>query len=93
VAIDGRPIFVVELPGAPSFAFEAADETQAAAFARAPWFKAALERYFRSKQIEIPEQTPSVQLRPATREEITAYRDLAHEFADMTDCFLFAPVP
>jgi hypothetical protein len=36
------PKFVVELPGSPSFAFEAADEAQAAAFADTPWFARAL---------------------------------------------------
>jgi len=92
VTTDGRLIFVVEMPGALSLAFEAAHEAQAAAFASAPWFTEALERYVHSKQIEIREQTSWVRLRPATSEEMSAYRDFAREFADMTDCFLFAPV-
>jgi len=53
VTTDGRLIFVVEMQGALSLAFEAAHEAQAAAFASAPWFTEALERYLHSKQIEI----------------------------------------
>jgi hypothetical protein len=86
------PIFVVELPGPLLFAFEAAQEAQAAAFTDAPWFTQALGDYLQSKPVGLSKRDFSLVIRPATIEETSIYQDFAREFADMTDCLLFAPV-
>jgi hypothetical protein len=85
-------VFVVELPGTPSFAFEATHEPQATAFASAPWFKEALDNYLRSRSAGLPQADLALRIRPATENEISVYRDFACEFSDMVACFLFAPV-
>jgi hypothetical protein len=86
------PIFVVELPGPLLLAFEAAHDAQAVAFADAPWFTQALGDYLQSKPVGLSERDLAPRIRPATKEEMSVYRDFAREFADMTDCLLFAPV-
>jgi hypothetical protein len=86
------PTFVVELPGPLSFAFEAAHEAQAVAFADASWFTQALGDYLQSKPAGLSERDYVPRIRSATKEEISIYQDFAREFADMTDCLLFAPV-
>ena len=86
-----RPVFVVELVEAPVLAFEAAHETQAASLAQATWFKNALVNYLSSKRAGRPTGFRP-RIRPATKEEETTYRAFAREFADMSGCFLFAPV-
>ena len=86
------PIFVVELPGLPSFAFEAAYEAQAVAFADTGWFTQALGDYLHSKPSGSSQQDFTPKIRPATKEETSVYQDFACEFADMTTCFLFAQV-
>jgi hypothetical protein len=86
------PIFVVELPKPLSLAFEAADEAQAVAFADSPRFMQALNEYLCSKQAGLCGEDFAFRIRPATTQEISVYRDFASEFADMTDCLLFAPV-
>jgi hypothetical protein len=86
-----RPIFVVELMEAPLLAFEAVHAAQAASFAQATWFKNALVNYLCSKRAGRPTDfRPRV--RPATKAEEATYRPFAHEFADMSGSFLFAPV-
>jgi hypothetical protein len=85
-------IFVAELPGSLSLAFEAACEAQALAFADAPWFARALSGYLQSKPIPLSLPNPAPRIRPATDEETSVYREFAREFAEMTGCFLFAPV-
>jgi hypothetical protein len=86
------PIFVVEQPGLPSFAFEAAYEAQAMAFADAGWFTWALGDYLHSKPSGSSQQDFAPKIRPATKEETSVYQDFASEFADMTACFLLAQV-
>lgn len=86
-----RPIFVVELMEAPLLAFEAAHAAEAASFAQATWFKSALVNYLITKRAGRPTDfRPRV--RPATNEEEATYRAFANEFADVSGCFLFAPV-
>jgi hypothetical protein len=91
VAIPARQTFVIELPGAPSLAFEAAHEEDALALSNAPWFTDALAKYLRSKSSGLTADV-SPRVRPATQEETAVYRDYAREFAEMADCFLLAPV-
>jgi len=91
VTTGGRSIFVVELVEARLLAFEAAHEAQAASFAQATWFKSALLNYLCSKRAGRPTDFRP-RIRPATKEEETTYRAFAREFADMSGCFLFAPV-
>jgi hypothetical protein len=83
--------FVVELPGALLLAFEAAHEAEALALSKAPWFMEALGKYLRSKSNGLAADL-LVRIRPATKEETSVYRDYAREFAELSDCFLFAPV-
>jgi hypothetical protein len=85
-------IFVVELPGPLSLAFEAAHEAQAIAFAGAPWFARALRDYLQSKPARLSQPDFVPRIRPATEQETSVYREFAREFADMTGCFLFAPL-
>jgi hypothetical protein len=85
-------IFVVELPGPLSLAFEAAHEAQAIAFAGAPWFSRALRDYLQSKPVRLSQPDFVPRIRPATEQETSVYREFAREFADMTGCFLFAPL-
>jgi hypothetical protein len=85
-------IFVVELPGQRSLAFEAAHEAQAAAFADARWFTQALGDYLQSKPVGLSKRDLAPGIRHATIEEMSVYLDFAREFADMTDYLLFAPV-
>jgi hypothetical protein len=91
VAIAARHTFVIEFPGAPSLAFEAAHEEEALALFNAPWFRDALAKYLCSKSSELSRDF-SARIRPATKEETAVYRDYAREFAEMADCFLLAPV-
>jgi hypothetical protein len=91
VAIAARQTFVMELPGARSLAFEAAHEEEALALSSAPWFLNALGKYLPSKSSCLILDSP-LGVRPATKEEAALYRDFAREFAEMTDCFLLAPV-
>jgi len=86
------PIFVVELPESLSLAFEAADEAQAAAFVDSPWFIQSLKNYLRSKQSRLSGEDFASRIRPATEQEISVYRGFKNEFADMTECLLFAPL-
>jgi hypothetical protein len=92
--VRSRPlaIFVAELTGSRSLAFEAAHEEQALAFAAAPWFARELRDYLQSKRVRLLQSDPVPRIRPATEEETSAYLEIAREFADMTGCFLFAPV-
>ena len=83
--------FVVELPGALSLAFEATHEAEALALSKAPWFMEALGKYLRSKSSGLA-TFPLIQIRPATKEETSVYRDYTREFAEFADGFLFAPV-
>ena len=79
--------------GSPSFAFEAAHEARAAAFADAPWFTRALGDYLQSKPVGLSARDLAPRIRPATKQEMSIYREFAREFAaDMTDCLLFATV-
>ena len=57
-----------------------------------PWFKKALGDYLRSKPSEFSQQGSLPRIWPATKEEALVYQDFAKEFADMTNCFLLAPV-
>jgi hypothetical protein len=91
VAREARQTFVVELPGPLSLAFTAADEAEGLALSKAPWFAEALSKYLRSKSSGLTTY-PLIQIRPATKEETSVYRDYAREFAELSDCFLFAPV-
>lgn len=93
MAVRERPIFVVELQGVASLAFEAADETQAADIAGAPWFTEALRNYLHAKETRAREPDPGLHVRAATSEETLVYRNFAHEFAEMAGSFLFAPIP
>jgi hypothetical protein len=43
-------IFVLDILGTPSFAFEAEDLAQAEAFVHAPWFAPSLEKFFAHKR-------------------------------------------
>ena len=61
-------------------------------FADAPWFTQALGDYLQSKPVGLSKRDFSLVIRPATIEETSIYQDFAREFADMTDCLLFAPV-
>ena len=85
-------VFVIELPEPLSLAFEAADEAQAVAFADSPWFIQALNEYLCSKQAGSSGKDFPSRIRPATKQEVSVYREFASEFADMTDCFLFTPI-
>ena len=79
--------------GSLSFAFEAADEAQAGAFADASWFTRALGDYLQSKPVGLSARDLAPRIRPATKQEMSVYRDFAREFAaDITDRLLFAPV-
>lgn len=93
MAVRERPIFVVELPGAPSLAFEAANEAQAVVFAGAPWFTEALSDYLHAKKTRPRAPELGLHVRVATSEETLVYRKFANEFAEMAGSFLLAPVP
>ena len=91
MAVHGS-IFIVEVVGAPPLAFEAECEAQAAAFARAPWFTEALRNYLRSKCPGIPHLDLAPRIRPARKDEASAYRGFASEFADVSDGVFLAPL-
>jgi len=96
VAAMENDVFVIELPGETSkklsFASEAPHEVEAAELVGTSRFKEAIREYLRAKsdRAGIADFTP--QIRPATHDEISAYRDFAEEFAEMTGCLLLAPV-
>lgn len=89
-------MFVIELPGeAPtrrSFAFEAPHETEASELVGTGRFKDAIRDYLRTKPNGAWLADVPPRIRPATHAEISAYRDFAEEFAEMTGCLLLAPV-
>jgi hypothetical protein len=76
-------IFVLDILGTPSVAFEAEDPAQAEAFVHAPWFAPSLGKFFAHKRKGWDANVP---LRPrvASEEEASIYRDFADEFSDVS---------
>lgn len=80
-------VYVLELPGAETFAFAAASATDAEEVARAAWFAKALNRFASRRS---GAKTASNGLRVATAREARAYQEFAEEFADEASGILVA---
>ena len=82
-------IFVLDILGTPSFAFEAEDLAQAEAFVHAPWFAPSLGKFFAHKRKGWDANVP-LRARVASEEEASIYRDFADEFSDVSGCLFIA---
>lgn len=78
-----RSIFVLDILGRPTFAFEAEDLAQAEAFVHAPWFASSLSEFFANKRKGWDKNIP-LRTRVATEQEASIYRDIADEFTDLS---------
>jgi hypothetical protein len=84
-----RSIFVLDILGTPTLAFEAEDLAQAEAFVHTPWFASSLSEFFANKRKGWDKNIP-VRTRIATEEEASIYRDIADEFADASSRLFIA---
>jgi hypothetical protein len=84
-------IFILDILGTPSFAFEAKDLVQAETFVHAPWFATSLSAFFASKRKEWDKHVP-LRTRVATAEEASIYRNIADEFSDASGSLFIAHI-
>jgi hypothetical protein len=84
-----RSVFVLDIAGRPTFAFEAETPAQAEDFIRAPWFGRSLDEFYAKKRSGW-DKNISGRVRVATEGEMSIYRDFADEFAVLSNCFFIA---
>jgi len=79
-----RSIFVLDILGRPTLAFEAEDLALAEAFVHAPRFVSSLGEFFANKRKGGWDKNIPLRIRVATEEEASIYRDFADEFSDVS---------
>jgi len=84
-----RPVFVLDISGRPTFAFEAKNMAEAERLVSAPSFFGSL-RDFLAGRHEACSNGASIRARAASATEASIYRDLACEFADASGDVLLA---
>ena len=84
-----RRVFVLELSGLPTLAFEATEISIANEIVRSAWFGRAADRLYQDRPLMDSNARP----RSATAEEASAFYDLAEEFAEPAEHFFVAHLP